>query len=140
MLIHVLMCDVGDNTNVKLAGIHSILCPAMRGRLQNNMCQASLHHSGEITLYIMCVWGCDVEACIQHFIADHRIDRGYHPSFDSRSEQDLVNQIRRCSLASRGGDAQNCQLAPGPVVKRGRDPRQRATRVFEPNIWDAESA
>ena len=131
MFIHVFVCDIGDNTNVKLTGIHTVLCPAMRGRFQDNVGQACLYHSGKITLDIMRVWGGDVESCIQHFIANHRIDRGYHPSFDSRREQDLINQICRCRFAIRASDAQNCQLATGPVVKRGSDPRQRATRVFE---------
>jgi len=140
VLVHVLVRDVGNNANVKLTGIHSILCPAMRCRFQDNVCQASLHPSGEITLHIMGVWRCDVETCIQHFIADHRIDCGYHSSFDSRREQDLINQVRRCGFAIRAGNAQNRQVATGPVVKRGRDPRQSATRVFEPNIWDRESA
>ncbi len=130
VLVHMLVGDICDNANVELTGIDAVLCPAMRGRFQNDMCQACLDHLGQIALHVVGVRRGHVKAGIQHLIPNYRVDCGDHPRFDRRGKQDPVDKVCRGGLAVGAGHADHRQLAAGPVVEGGGDPGEGAAGVF----------
>ncbi len=130
MLVHVLVRDVGHHSDVELAGIHSMLGPAMGCRLQHNVSQTRFHHFCEITLDVMRIRCGDVESGIQHFIPNDSIDGGDHPRFDARRNENFMDKVAGGGLAVGAGHADDGQLAGGESMKRRRQPGERMTRLF----------
>ncbi len=140
MFIHVFMGDVGQYRHVEFTGIDAILCPTVRRGLQHYMCQPGLDHLRQVTLHIMCIGCSDMEAGIQHLVADHGIDSRDHPGLEAGCQQDLMKQVGRGGLAIGTSDANHCQLAGRPIVKCSSQPRKSAAGIFESQIWDGKSA
>ena len=138
MFVHMLVRDVRNDSYVKFASIYAALRPTMRSGLQDNMCQTSLHHLCQITLYIVGIWCGDMESSVQHFISDDCIYRGDHSCFKTRRDKDFVKQITRCRFAIGTCHADDRQLTGGKGMKRRSKPGQGMTRVLQLNIWDAK--
>ncbi len=78
MVVEMFVGDIGDHADVKLAVCHPVLLKTMRGGLQHHVGQASRLHAREITLHLGRFRGGNVEARINHLIADGGIDGGDH--------------------------------------------------------------
>ena len=74
MLVEMFVGDICNHTDIKLAGVHTMLGPAMGSSLQHHMRQTGVYHFREITLHVMGIRCGDVEPGIQHFIPNDSVD------------------------------------------------------------------
>ena len=68
------MRDICHHADIELAGIHTVLRPAVRSGLEHDMRYTGSRHPGQIMLHFGGIRRGDVKAGIQHFVSDHGID------------------------------------------------------------------
>jgi len=110
---------VRNHRGVKVAGGYPALHQPVGGRLQDAVGQPRAHHLRQVALDIGRFRGGDVEAGIQHALANLRANRGNHPDADASAAQDVVNHGGRGSFAVRARHADHAQLARRKVVQGG---------------------
>ncbi len=133
------MGDVGDDPNVELARINSMLGPAMRGRFQDCMGQASPHHLLHVALDIMGIRRGNVKASVHLIMPNYGIDRGNQSGAYSRLLKNSVDEVRRGGLPVRASHAYHTQAAPRPAMICRRDVAQGLPGAGQSNIWHGQA-
>ena len=71
VFVEMLVGDIGDRANVKLAGIGAMLCPSVGSRFKDGVSRARRHHLGHVFLQVLGIGRGHVEARVQNLLTDY---------------------------------------------------------------------